>query len=105
MFLQGLKDRDDRVPFPAGLCHGLIYECQIDLVHGLNRLEVLDGSRATVAQTCSLPYRRFLTCGASENSSAFERADALPIANRRYGRCLRYDRTAAASLSKNALVS
>src|SRR6266542_365436 len=35
---------------------------------------------ATVAQTCSLPYRRFLTCQLSRASNV------PPITNRRYGR-------------------
>src|ERR1043166_139010 len=40
----------------------------------------------TAAQICNLPYRRIVFCRASENSGGFERPDALPITNRRYGR-------------------
>ena len=40
----------------------------------------------TVAQTCSLQYRRFITCGASAKSKALGVGGTLPIRNRRYGR-------------------
>src|ERR1051326_5885040 len=39
-----------------------------------------------VAQTCSLLYRRFVTCGSPAKSRALGVTDAWPITNRRYGR-------------------
>src|SRR6266536_1018080 len=39
-----------------------------------------------VAQTCSLLYRRFVTCGSSAESRVLGVTDARPITNRRYGR-------------------
>ena len=39
-----------------------------------------------VAQTCSLLYRRVALCPTSGNHDAWDRSDALPITNRRYGR-------------------
>ena len=39
-----------------------------------------------VAQTASLPYRRIAFCGPPPGSGALDLSDALPIANRRYGR-------------------
>ena len=37
-------------------------------------------------QTCSLLYRRFVTCGSSAKSRGLGVPDAWPITNRRYGR-------------------
>ena len=39
-----------------------------------------------VAQTCSLLYRRFVTCGSPAESRVLGLSGALPITNRRYGR-------------------
>ena len=39
-----------------------------------------------VAQTCSLLYRRVALCQTAVNLGAWDRSDALPITNRRYGR-------------------
>src|ERR1051326_6857077 len=39
-----------------------------------------------VAQTCSPLYRRFVTCGSSENSRDLGVTGTLPITNRGYGR-------------------
>src|SRR5213083_2786567 len=41
---------------------------------------------AFVAQTCSLLYRRFVTCGSCAKSRVLGGTEALPITNRRYGR-------------------
>ncbi|MBM3837881.1 MAG: hypothetical protein FJ398_07935 [Verrucomicrobia bacterium] len=39
-----------------------------------------------VAQSCTLPYRRIVFCGASPSPSTLGLAGALPIGNRRYSR-------------------
>jgi len=39
-----------------------------------------------VAQSCTLPYRRFVICNALDDLRARERANALPNAIRRYSR-------------------
>ena len=41
---------------------------------------------AGVAQIGNLPYRRIESCRAFAESNVLEFADALPMANRRYGR-------------------
>jgi hypothetical protein len=39
-----------------------------------------------VAQTCGLLYRRVALCQTSTKHGAWDRSDAVPITNRRYGR-------------------
>ena len=40
----------------------------------------------SVAQSCTLPYRRFVICAASQRANAWDRSDTLPNIIRRYGR-------------------
>ena len=41
---------------------------------------------ARVAQSCTLPYRRFVICVASPRANVWNRSDTLPNMIRRYGR-------------------